>query len=334
MLDRLLTGTRSALERLLLVWLVLLCIAVFHWDRWSGWLWAGGLPDPFKASWTLLNYLIAVTMLAIGSLLPKEEIRAVGRQWPLVLVGTILQYGSMPLLGYGCGRLFGLEGPLLIGVIIVGCVPGAMASNVLTMIGHGNVSYSVGLTTSATVLSPLVVPLGLWLTLGRVVDFPVVTTFITLCWTVVLPVLTGYTLAQFWPFWEAWARRLGAIVANLTILWIIATVVAKNRDSLSYLDTQLILALLTVNVGGYLAGYFGGMAVGMPSPMRRAVTLEVGMQNAGLGTALASQLFPELPQVTIPCALYTFGCMLTGTILARYWAEYDRWRTTASTTSE
>jgi len=326
MLDRFLNYFRAWLERLLLVWLVALSAVVYFWNDWSGYVSSGTLYDPFRASQPILDYLIAATMLAVGSLLPQDEIRAVARQWPMVLTGTALQYLSMPLLGYFCGRLFGLDQALLIGTIIVGCVPGAMASNVLTMIGRGNVSYSVGLTTSATILSPLVVPLGLWLTLGRVVDFPVSKTFVSLCWMVVLPVLLGYALARFSRLWEAAAQRIGAIVANLTILWIIATVVAINRDRLAHLEVRLLLALATVNLGGYLAGYFGGRALGLPEPMRRAVTLEIGMQNAGLGTALALQLFPEMPQVAIPCALYTFGCMLTGTILARSWAEYDRWR--------
>jgi BASS family bile acid:Na+ symporter len=326
MCDRFLTRAQTLLERFLLVWLVLICGLVYYWSAWSGWIPPGGIPDPFKASKPWLSYLIALTMLAIGSLLPKEEIRQVFRQWPMVLAGTIIQYTAMPLLSYYCGRLFGLEGPLLIGTIIVGCVPGAMASNVLTMIGRGNVSFSVGLTTSATMLSPLVVPLGLWLTLGRMVEFPILETFATLCWTVVLPVILGYSLARLSTTWETWARRIGAIVANLVILWIIATVVATNREYLVRLDARVILALSTINVGGYLAGYLGGMSAGMPSPMRRAVTLEVGMQNAGLGTALAFELFPLEAATAIPCALYTFGCMFTGTALARYWAEYDRWR--------
>lgn len=325
MLDRVLSFLRAALERFLLVWLVLLCAAVYFWSDWSTSLAQEGLLDPFRASKPLLSYLIAVTMLAIGSLLPQDEVRQVLRQWPLVLVGTTLQYTAMPLLGYGCAQAFALPKPLLIGTIMVGCVPGAMASNVLTMLGGGNVSYSVSLTTSATVLSPLVVPLGLWLTLGRVVDFPVAETFWALCWMVVVPVAAGYGLARAFSFWETLARRVGSIVANLAILWIIATVVAINREQLAGVQGRLVMALATVNVGGYLAGYFGGWAARMSWPMRRAVTLEIGMQNAGLGTALALQLFPDMPQAAIPCALYTFGCMLTGTILARCWAEYDRW---------
>lgn len=324
MCERILARFRTLLERLLLVWLVLLCTLVFFWNEWSGRFQTGGIFDPFAASEPILGYLIALTMFAIGSLLPEDEVRLVAQRWPMVLYGTALQYTAMPMLGYFCARAFGLEGPLLIGAIIVGCVPGAMASNVLTMIARGNVSYSVGLTTSATLLSPIMVPLVLWLTLGQFVQLPIGKTFISLCWMVVLPVGAGYGLARLSTRWEMVASRLGAIVANLVILWIIATVVALNRDKLSYLDLRLILALVTINVGGYLAGYVGGRAIGMPFPMRRAVILEVGMQNAGLGTALAIQLFDA--QAAIPCAMYTFGCMFTGTILARCWAEYDRRR--------
>ena len=83
-------------------------------------------------------------------------------------------------------------------------------------------------------------------------------------------------------------------------------------------------ALLAVNLGGYLAGYFGGVTLGLPESMRRALTLEIGMQNAGLGTTLAMRLFPDEPGAALPAAIYTFGCMCTGTILARLWAEAQR----------
>ncbi len=97
-------------------------------------------------------------------------------------------------------------------------------------------------------------------------------------------------------------------------------VVAANRDGLSGLDPRLIVALLLVNVLGYMAGFFGARLIGLPVGMRRALTLEVGMQNAGLGSTLAMGIFDD-PAAALPAALYTFGCMLTGSILARLWAE-------------
>ncbi len=320
-MDRLADSMRRGLEKLLLFWLVALCLLAFFWPAVCAKLLPGVEFDPFVATKGWLSGMIAVTMLAIGSLLPAEEIAQVFRRWPLVLAGTVVQYVSMPVLAYGVGRLFGLEGPWMIGIVMVGCVPGAMASNVLTLIARGNVSYSVSLTTSATVLSPLVVPWALWLSLGRMVDnFPAGQVFFELCWMVVLPVITGHLLSRKWPLWAAIARGVGAIIANLTILWIIAVVVGVNRGGVSQLPAVLISALLTVNLGGYAAGYLAGALLRLPVPMRRALTLEIGMQNAGLGTTLAMGLFAD-KAAALPAALYTFGCMLTGTILARLWAS-------------
>jgi BASS family bile acid:Na+ symporter len=316
MFDRFLTEFRTWLERLLLIWLTLLGLVAYYWVRF--------LPaavDPFVASAPYLSYLFAVTMFAIGSILPRDEVRQVARRWPTVLGGTAIQYASMPLLAYGIGRLFGFQGPWMVGIILVGSVPGAMASNVLTLVARGNVSYSLSLTTSATLLSPLFVPLVLWLALSQWVSFPIGDVSWKLCWMVVLPVVAGHLISRRFAPWYAKACLVGPVIANLTILWIIAVVVAKNRRQLADLESVLLVALLTVNLGGYLAGYTGGYLIRLPASMRRALTLEIGMQNAGLGATLATLLFPHAPAIALPAAIYTFGCMFTGTILARLWAE-------------
>ncbi|MFH1921532.1 MAG: bile acid:sodium symporter family protein [Planctomycetota bacterium] len=319
MLDRFLAGFRTQLERFLLVWLTLVGLAAYFWEPCFP-----DLPDPFRSTAGYLNYLFAVTMFAIGSILPRDEIEQVLRRWPTVLGGTAIQYLTMPLLAYGFGRLFGLSDELMIGVVMVGCVPGAMASNVLTLVARGTVSYSLSLTTSATLLSPVVVPLVLWLALGQWVSFPVGEVSWKLCWMVVLPVVAGHLLSRRFAGWFALARGLGPIIANLTILWIIAVVVAGNREKLLQLDARLPVALLLVNLGGYAAGLLGGFAMRLSDPMRRALTLEIGMQNAGLGTVLAVELFGRSSASSIPPALYTFGCMFTGIIVARLWVELGR----------
>ena len=316
MLDRLLASLRSQLERWLLVWLTLFGLLAYFWSDWLP-----RVADPFTSTAGYLSYLFTVTMFAIGSILPRDEIEQVARRWPTVLGGTAVQYTAMPLLAYGFGRLFGLDRELMVGVVLVGCVPGAMASNVLTLVARGNVSYSLSLTTSATLFSPLVVPFVLWLALREWVSFPAGQVTWELCRMVVLPVVAGHLLSQQFAWWYAAARHVGPIIANLTILWIIAVVVAVNRDKLPQLDLWLPLALLLVNLGGYLAGLLGSVALRLPDPMRRALTLEVGMQNAGLGTVLAMDLFGKTSASSIPPAIYTFGCMFSGIIVARLWAE-------------
>ena len=112
----------------------------------------------------------------------------------------------------------------------------------------------------------------------------------------------------------------GPAFANFSILWIIATVISLQESQLKKVFFSLAAALLVINLLGYLCGYLAGAAIQLNESMRRALTLEVGMQNAGLGAVLAGQLFPGQELIALPPALYMFGCMLTGTILAQYWS--------------
>lgn len=313
------------LQRYLFFWLVAISLLAFFWVK----MLPEGVIDPFgvQVSDYYLDPLIVITMFAIGLMLPRDEIQQVLRRWPAVLGGSAIQYATMPLLAYGCATLFGFEGDAFIGIVMVGCVPGAMASNVLTMNARGNTSYSVSLTTVATLLSPIVVPFTLWLTLSgqEVAEGVLLKSSWKLLLLVVLPVIAGHLLSRWahrFENWETRARKYGAMAANLAILLIIAAVVGRNRERLEGSHTALLATLLAINVGGYVAGYFGGKLLRLPEPMRRALTLEVGMQNAGLGVVLAIHLFPDQGAVAIAPAAYTFGCMLTGTLLAKLWSLY------------
>jgi BASS family bile acid:Na+ symporter len=307
-------------QRLLLVWLTAFSALAFFWPA----LFASAA-DPFgkEAGDLYLKWLIVITMFAIGILLPRAEVNQVLRRWPTVLVGICVQYSVMPLLAFLAATIGGFEGSLFIGIVVVGCVPGAMASNVLTLNAKGNTSYSVSLTTVATLLSPLAVPVVLGLALAseesvnreKLID---ASGFLLL--TVVVPVVLGHLIGRSATKWEKSLRRWSELVANIAILWIIAAVVGRSREPLSEMHVDVVFALLAVNIAGYFAGYSSGVAFRFSEPMRRALTLEVGMQNAGLGAALAVALFPNQPGIAVAPAIYTFGCMLTGTALATAWS--------------
>jgi len=327
------------IQKTLLLWLVAFSAAALFWGHvgiTDPFLWVANfqLPksiDPvllFGTSRPLLGVMIQLTMFCIGCLISVEEVNEVFRRWPLVLGGTAIQYTTMPLLAWGLGHAFGLEREYLIGVIVVGCVPGAMASNVLTLAARGNVSFSVSLTTSATILSPIIVPLAFQLTLSRFVEIDPVAEALKLVKQVVGPVLIGHLLCRYSPMAAGFMRKVASLAANGTIVALIAIVVALNRDRLLGVfggETEaagaLLITLLLINLLGYAAGFFGGRALGLKTGMRRALTLEVGMQNAGLGTVLVLELFKDEPAAAIPTAVYTFGCMMTGTVLAQIWGR-------------
>ncbi|MCH2201162.1 MAG: bile acid:sodium symporter family protein [Fuerstiella sp.] len=304
------------LQKFLLIWLLLISATAFLWPKLE-------LPyDPFAAAGgTGINGLIVVVMFCIGTLLPVHEVDTLIRQWPTVLAGTAIQYISMPLLAWTMVQIFRPDPGTAAGILIVGCVPGAMASNVLTLSAHGNVSYSVSLTTSATLLSPLVVPLILGFALSEDVNYNGAKAVQMLVLTIVLPVIYGHLLCRCLGGFSTAVLTASGIGANLAILAIIAIAVGLKRNALQEAAWTVVGILAIINAGGYLAGYFGGLSVRLPEPMRRALTLEVGMQNAGAGTALALHLFGEGSPAVVPCILYTFGCMLTGTILASVWHQ-------------
>ena len=298
----------------MLIWLSLFCALGFYWSK----LFGEGTPNPFILTADGTAILISVTMLAVGSLLPRDEVLGVVKTWPKTLGGTCIQYLSMPTLAYCVAKFLQLDEPYFIGIMTAGCVPGAMASNVLTMTARGNVSYSVGLTTSATLLSPLIVPATLWFFFRDhkiAMDFGDV--MLNLLMTVVAPTCIGFAASQRWKWWNEGAKKFAEIIANIAIIWIIAGVTSKNADALSKMSPILILSIILLNFGGCLAGWLGGYALRLTPGMRRALTLEVGMQNAGLGAALAMRYFGDIPEASVYCAAYAFECMTTGVILAQ-----------------
>ena len=307
------------LERYLIVWLSLLSGLAYVWPQILP-----GVVDPFVTTKPILPYFISVTMFSVGCLMRSDEFRQVVRDWPMVLAGTIIQYTATPLLAWGFGHLFGLSEGHMIGVIIVGCVPGAMASNVLTMIAGGNVSYSVSLTTVSTLVSPVVVPVAMYVCLRNTTQVDLWQTAWDLIVMVVGPVVAGRMLCLCVPAVEKKMERVAPLLAPLTILWIIAVVVGVNRSSLGQGVAGVVGALAGINLCGYLVGYWSGAALRFPEGVRRALTIEIGMQNAGLGVALAQQLFPDHAEATIPPALFTVGSMLTATLLVQAWVWRDR----------
>ncbi|MCA9050203.1 MAG: bile acid:sodium symporter family protein [Planctomycetaceae bacterium] len=302
------------LQRYILVWLLVTSGTAYFWPL------LGISFDPFLANGgPAVHWLIIVTMTAVGALLTTDEVDDVFRRWPTVLFGTCVQYTCMPLLAWLAVTILKPNPETAAGIIIVGCVPGAMASNVLTLTARGNVSYSVSLTTMATMLSPLVVPAAMWLTMSGRIQYDASATIRLMLLQIVLPVTCGHLFSRFLPAVRRLSAQYASVVANTSILSIIAIAVALKRPELALAGPALLTVLALINLGGYCAGYFSGRLLRLPEPMRRALTLEVGMQNAGAGVALADRLFGDHSAAIIPCILYTSGCMLTGTILATYW---------------
>jgi BASS family bile acid:Na+ symporter len=214
----------------------------------------------------------------------------------------------MPLLAFGISLLF--QDPLLrTGIVLVGCMPGAMASNVMSVLLRGDLILSVSMTTTATLLSPLLLALWLPLLADTRLELPVGAMVWNAFWMVVLPVSAGVALRALRPSLSARWDASATALASAAIVLIVLVVVAANRAQLAALGPGLAAAVIALNLGAYALAFGAATLLAWPGPQRRTLVIEVGMQNAGLGSVLA--LTHLGPEAAVPSAFYTVLCVVT-----------------------
>ncbi len=266
------------------------------------------------------DWLFAFTMLGIGIVLKSEDFLPILKAPHWVVMGTLAQFVIMPLLGFLIAKGLQLPPDLAIGVIMVGAVPGAMASNVISYIAEADVAYSVALTTTSTLLSPVLTPLSTYILGSVYVSVPFLPMLLSIIKMVILPLLIGFTLRYLLK------ERVEAIVdifpalSALCIAFICGLVVALNADSLKQVSLIIFVAVFLHNLFGLILGYAAGILFRFDVKRRRTLAFEVGMQNAGLGAVLSLKHFSA--QSALPNALFATWCIITASLLAGYW----KWR--------
>ncbi len=292
----------------LILWVIVWSVAAYSYPR------------PFISIKPYLEYFFTLTMLCVGLLLNPQHVRMLSQNPQRVGVGTLLQFTIMPATVFSVSIFF--DDPLVkTGIILTGCVPGAMASNLMSALAEADVALSVSITTLSTLLSPLVTPFLLYVMAGSMVKINFSAMCVKLMWMVVLPVIAGYILRLRRGEWALRGKDYFSGIAGLAIVVIVAIVVASNSGHLKMNHLGIVLALLVPNIIGYAAGFGFASLFGWPSSQRRTVSLEVGMQNAGLGTVLALGYFGD--KAAIPPAIYTVLCLVTSSLLVTYWERAD-----------
>ena len=254
-------------------------------------------------------WFFAATMFALGIVLDTGELRETARHPGRIGLGVLTQYTVMPLLGFTVAMLAPLPPEIAVGFIIVACAPGAMASNVIVYLAGGAVAFSVAMTTVATFLSPLLTP-GLVELLGKVfLEIPFWPMMQTILLTVVVPLAAGILLGRCLGGQLELARAIAPAVAAVAIVIICSYAVAANQARIALVGGWVIAAVVLLNATGYLAGWWLARLYGFDATHRLTLAIEIGMQNAGLGVALALRHFA--PETALPGALFAFWCILT-----------------------
>jgi len=265
---------------------------------------------------TVINYLLGVVMFGMGLTLNLRDFKIVFSRPKDVVIGCVAQFTVMPLLAWGLARLFGLDEALALGVVLVGCCPGGTASNVITYLAKGDLALSVGMTGVSTLLAPFLTPLLTWALAGKSVDVDVASMFLSILWVVILPIVIGLLVKWLWPKFTERATDYLPAFSSVAIAFIVAIIIAANADKLLAGGLIIVLVVMLHNVCGLGLGYLIGRLLGLSEPKKRAISIEVGMQNSGLASSLATIHFAAYPLATIPGAIFSVWHNLSGAAVA------------------
>lgn len=268
----------------------------------------------------LIVPLLQVIMFGMGATMSWQDFLNVVKMPKAVFVGLICQFSIMPFVGFGLASLFHFPPEIAAGIVLIGCSPSGLASNVMAYIAKANVALSITITTMATLLSPLMTPALMKLLAGQFVEID----FLTMVWDitkmVILPVLAGLLVNHLLGKKGEWLKRLLPILSMAGIATIIVVVTAAGHKSLEQVGVLMVLAVVLHNGLGYLLGYWGARLMGLDEQSCRTVSIEVGLQNAGIASGIALKLGKI---GTMGLAAVLFGPLMnfTGSLLANWWGK-------------
>ena len=273
---------------------------------------------------TMINPLLGVVMFGMGLTLKLEDFKVVFSRPKDVVIGCLAQFTVMPLLAWLLAKGFSLSDELALGVVLVGCCPGGTASNVITYLAKGDLALSVGMTGVSTLLAPLLTPFLTWLLVGQHVDVDMVSMVLSILWVVILPIVAGLLFRSLLPkFTESAVAYLPAL-SSLAIAFIVAIIVSANSAKLMVGGWLIILVVMLHNLCGLLLGYGIARVLGLELKKRVAISIEVGMQNSGLASSLATLHFAAYPMATIPGALFSVWHNISGAVMAKVYSAIQR----------
>ncbi len=272
---------------------------------------------------TAVSPLIQVIMFGMGTTLGLADFMRVLSRPKAIVVGMVLQFGIMPFVGFVLAIIFRLPPEIAAGVVLIGACPGGVASNLIAYLARGDVALSVTMTACSTLLSPLMTPLMMWLLAGAFIDIEFTAMLWSILKLIIVPTAGGLivnALLQRFGWRGAWIDRLLSGLAMLAICLVIGIIVAQSRDQLLEVGLLLILVAALHNASGYALGYWCARILGLKESACRTIAIEVGMQNGGMATALATSVL-KAPQAALAGAIFGPWMSISGSLLASWWGR-------------
>lgn len=267
---------------------------------------------------TLITPLIQIIMFGMGTSMSAKDFVSVVKEPKAVLIGVGTQFIIMPLLGFTLAKFSGFQPEIAAGIILIGCSPSGLASNVMNYLAKANLALSITITSITTLLAPFITPLLMKLLAGTFIEIDLVKMMWDIFKMIMIPIGAGLIFNKLFHGKFQWLDKVMPYVSMLGIAGVITFVTAAGRNSLLEIGFLLIGLVMIHNACGYLLGYWSARLLQMNERDCRTVAIEVGMQNAGLASGIAKEM-GKIATVGLASAVFGPLMNISGSILASYW---------------
>ena len=279
------------------------------------------VPEAFVWLKAYIIWMLGIIMFGMGMTMTVDDFKGVLHSPKAVVIGVVAQFMLMPGLAYLLCQLFQLPPEIAIGVILVGCCPGGTASNVITYMAKGNTALSVACTSVSTILAPILTPAVFYLLASQWIEINAMSMLGSILQVVLFPIILGLIVRSVLKQKVETYIQVMPLISVLAIVAIVAAIIAGSKTQILE-SGLLILAVVALHNGlGYLLGFGASWLFKLPYADSKAIAIEVGMQNSGLGVALAAVHFAASPITAVQSAIFSLWHNISGPALATYWAS-------------
>jgi bile acid:Na+ symporter, BASS family len=266
----------------------------------------------------LIVPLIQLIMFSMGTEMSLKDFEGVIKTPKAVIIGLICHFTIMPIIAVVLANTLGFPPEIAAGIILMGSVPSGVTSNVLAFIAKANMPLSVTIASISTLIAPLATPFLMKTLAGQMVEIDFVKMMIHVAEIIILPIILGLIVNKIIRSGAVKFQKVMPIVSMVGVFMMILVIVSAGRDNLIKIGPLLFVSSIIQHSLGYFLGYWSGRMLKLDEAACRTISLEVGMQNAGLASGIAIQM-GKVATVGLASAIAAPWMTISGSILANWW---------------
>ena len=279
------------------------------------------IPDAFVWLKSYITWMLGIIMFGMGMTMSLNDFKGIAQSPKAVFLGVVAQFVIMPSTAYVLCKLFALPAEIAIGVILVGCCPGGTASNVITYMAKGNIALSVACTSVSTLLAPLLTPAIFYLLASQWIQIDAWSMLSSILQVVLFPIVLGLLVRGVLKQKVEHYLSIMPLISVIAIVLIVAAIIGGSKAQILESGLLILAVVILHNGFGLLLGFWAAKFFKLPDADAKAISIEVGMQNSGLGVALSAVHFAASPLTAVPSAIFSLWHNISGALLASYWAN-------------